>query len=171
MVTRAIAPRRRVLARPQRKRVWARQLGSFTGVTQALAQDLSLTGQFETDYGADLVGATVARTHVSLSAVTTAGTSAVAGLAVGILMRPAPIATAVAPLDPEFRHADWSYVRVFWGDPGAAGTAEQLVADIDLKSMRKMDEIGMTYELVVQSATSGSTWDVQFHANTLLLLP
>ena len=66
---------------------------------------------------------------------------------------------------------DWSYLDLQNAvETGATidGVREQL---IDLKSRRKVDEMGQTYLLVVQNNTATAAPTIRYFAHTLLMLP
>ena len=147
--------------------MWASQLQSFSNV-DGNEQSANLLSQFQSDYGADLVGSTIARTFITFRSIVVTPPQA-GGLAIGTIVAPGTIDNGdLGPVSAEARHLDWSFSRVFFYqfDPMNGIMA----GEIDNRGMRKMEEIAEFYALSVQ-ATGGDVFNLQVHARTLLLLP
>ncbi len=175
MVTRVRTARRRGPVAPSRKRVWARQNAVIVSdITQAAPQGVSLTAQFQADYGADPVGSTIVRTYVQFRATQTAGATMLAtagGLMVGLIETDIGDSGEfdVSMLAAGTRHMDWSLQKVFHPEPPLGDG--YIRGEIDIKAMRKMEEMGEAYFVVFQATAPAQTFQVEFSAATLLLLP
>ena len=155
------------MASARRKRVWASLDAALTGVDGNGAYS-NMLSQFENDYGADLVGSTIARTFINFRAIVVTP-PIMTGITIGLIktVESADV-TDLLPKSMEARHADWMLNRTYYEafDP----TNGILAGEVDIKAMRKMEELAEAYFVVFQGG-GGDVWNVQMHARTLLLLP
>lgn len=169
-------------AAPRRKMVWARQTATGSPSTVAAGQTVvfDLLSQFRAEYGgATPLGATVTRARIDLGtqAIQTAGF--VGCLTAGLIVDQA--LNAAHPLsevpDPAVEiHADWMFWRTYF--PLPAGDGDNLgitglttsAYEIDVRSQRKMEELGESLFFVVRNSTASSHL-VQVGASVLLKLP
>jgi len=155
--------RARAGGRPRRKRVWGR---FFTNSSIIAGGDVKLTplGDFETAYGANLIGATVVRLIGEIGVLSTVATVSVQH---GIMIGSATVtAGQVTPLN---RYEDWMYWDSFMS-AGAGFSAPEPMRPhrFDLHGARKLEEIDQELQWLLHSTTA-----VTFYAwvNTLVLLP
>jgi len=154
----------------RRRTTWARASGSFTPSAPGY-ETFDLLADYGTA-GGSLAGATVVRTHLLL--VDAAGGNPGDVLGVGVIRGQNTdvglnIAGAPRPIEDEFE--DWAYwnsfyrsvQNVYWEH--GTGTVFML----DLKSQRKIPELQMDYNLVLES-TAGTDL-IDWTASTLLKLP
>lgn len=176
--------RRPVGRRPRRKLVWSR-LQFDTTLTNALPGFIiNLTEPLETDMGAQLIGCTVMRIRGSYSVLDSGGTNDDTPITVvAAIRRGASTITngAVAPgaqLSSEFplgipgRHNDWMlYQPTIIYDSGAGDLAVAR-EHVDVKSMRKIDELGESLGLFLQATpAAGETVRITGVFSLLVALP
>lgn len=156
---------------PQRKMVWARNIVSTPIVAPvATGIQVNLLGQFEAEYGANLIGATVVRVRGAIFAA-----PAVAGPSACVFAtRVSNDADATAgggPIDSPY--ADWSMWEPFvFNDAGVAdqtGDSDLLGRIVDVRSMRKLEEINEQFTAWVQP--SNQAYNVSWNLSILLKLP
>ena len=158
---------------PSRKRIWARQNEVVTGTVDGVHVDL--LQEFEATYGAQLIGSTVARVRGKVSARPTldAPTNVNPFITFGaIVLNTTGVGQDVAPLDEP--HADWAFYEPCFAlnrDISTAGdfATAQVHCDVDIKSMRKIEELNQSFFLVVQSPNVD--WTVALSMSVLVLLP
>lgn len=158
----------------RRKRIWAREHNTFTLAASTLTTADLLT-DFKTAYGANAVlGATVARIRGFISVTQDGALGAVVDTALAILV---DTSTAAPSPFTDFS-TNWMYYHR-WGnqvqfvDTGNAVTTSQpwpFYFDLDVKAMRKCEELGQTLMLCVEVG-AGNPIDVTVDTSTLLLLP
>lgn len=122
---------------------------------------------FETAYGAQLIGCTIARVRLDLTVLTP---TAPGGLLYGVRVADVDQATdlAVAPTyGPGSRpHLDW----MAWGTVLTESSSARAVKEVDVRSMRKVEELGETLVLSVENAGVDSiTWGGAI--SVLVMLP
>lgn len=176
--------RRRAVSRgvsrgTRRKKVWARSANTII-VDAGQSNGLNLLGPFETEYGADLIGATVLRIRLRVFAESSPSTFN--GLFVGGLGVRVADDKQMAQLtagDPSLGpigdpHADWMMYETFT----ISGTASQREVPLtdryfDVRSMRKLDEVGQGLYLLADhdNPTAGVLGSMDFSASVLLALP
>lgn len=159
---------------PPRKRIWARETGSVTLAASA-NNSVDLMADFKTAYGANAVlGGTVARIRGEIGIYPSATLDTVASWAVGIIV--APVGFAGDPItEPD---ADWMYYKrrgykVIFKATGNAVTTSQsnpFLWELDVKSMRKLEELQQQLYLVFSNG-AGSATNIFYDASTLILLP
>ena len=162
---------------PLRKFVWARSIGQ--GVinapdTEPVGYSTDLLQQFKDAYGADPLGCTVMRIRGKV--VWSVGQDlGVVGIgAIGIR-------TFTEPLTPDEEgpltapHADWmmyqpAYTYRPTAQDGAAWYALQMY-DIDVKSNRKLEELGQGLGLFTEHNIAGVTGNIHYNLSIGLKLP
>lgn len=180
----------------RRKLIWARLAPAITSLNNTSAgiggslESQDLLSDFRTEAGLlrGPVGCTVMRVRLSINAVIQSTAPNVLpsinanGMYYGIrvfdqselTVQETIEAPAVGPqLD---RHADWMAwgrvpMKAFAGTPGVATSTGIYWVDVDVRSMRKMEELGQTLGLIVQttSAVVGGTIDQVVAATSVLL--
>jgi hypothetical protein len=159
--------------RPQRRKlVWATDnLASQTLATGAkLNRDLLANLEVA---GSSVLGATVMRIHISCGFnEATADTGQ--GGALGIIVDSAP---TVTNLDPAVAFGDdWMYLRIFGpssngrGNTTIQGTNWAWGEDVDIRSKRKIEELGEKLFLCYTNLGSGNQ-SVSFFTRALIALP
>ena len=170
----ALVPRgpvRRTAARqmPRRRLVWSRSIKSESGATSG-AYDLLEDFRLATQYGAQPLGTTITRVRGSLvlgpPSVTTP-----TGITWGLVVEDRAALATEVPKPQQERHVDW----LAWqphphvGADGITGTAN--AREIDVRSQRRLDEVGQTLWLAWDQASATVTWTVTFTLSVLLRLP
>lgn len=146
-------------------------------------QDLLQTFRTQAGITAGPVGLTVMRTRIHVGSVGFNGTNLpsneiVLGVRVfdrdeAIQAEAGPAGNWAVPTDP---HADWMAVE-YMSPQGGSSTAFLLDHHIDVKSMRKIDELGQTLGMVVSNvppndgATTGGSININVSTSVLLALP
>jgi len=153
---------------PQRRKlVWATQAVNTGAIAIGANFVVDLLAALEVA-GASTLGATVMRTHLTISSrwtTQTTGASFWAGLKVAD--RNEAVATIPLPTNTEL---DWALItQVFAHFTGAAvDTAQQTI--VDLKSKRKVEEMGTSFYLFMTNSSGvAQTYDI--FSRTLLALP
>lgn len=158
---------------PRRKLVWART-GPVENQTKtagvAGTSRTDLLAQFQTTYGAQLLGCTVMRIRGTWAYVA----------AVGDIKKPITcgirvfdeahnIATLPGPItDP---HADWMYYETLLAnEPQVAGTTYTGRSVFDVRSRRKIEELGQGLAIAFEG-NSAVAQDFWWQASVLLALP
>lgn len=160
----------------RRKFVWARCFKTGT-VPAGDSLNYALLNQFESEYGADLIGATITRIRGTMVLFPAAETATVdTTLQVGIRVftenveNPNPDVTSSGAED---EHSDWMYwkpVMLFsetFTDPYYAAARWE----IDVRSQRKMEELGQGLLLSVHNPTTGLAFQHRSHLSIGLKLP
>lgn len=156
----------------RRKMVWARHLNTGTTITVgATGTQLNLLSSFETEYGANLIGATAIRIRgVMFGTPTVAGSgSLIAGV------RVSNDADATAGNGPQSSpYADWMLYESFIFDDGGlldlTGDSQVVSRVVDIRSMRKLEEINEQLTLWLEAAGTGN-WRFTSSLSILLKLP
>jgi hypothetical protein len=154
----------------RRKRIWARSSGALQFGSGGGSEDL--LSDFELAYGAQLIGCTVARILGEISfraagASTEVNPSAFAGILVE-----EDNGNDVYPFSQ--LHADWMFWRKAYAlNRDAAGqdataAASQIHVPVDVKSMRKLDELNESLYLRFQAEDA---WNASWGLSVLVLLP
>jgi hypothetical protein len=154
---------------PARRLVWSRSIKSESAATSG-AYDLLEDFRLATQYGAQPLGTTVTRVRgylvLSSPSVTTP-----TGITWGLVVEDRAAAVAEVPKPQQERHVDW----LAWqphphvGTDGITGTAN--AREIDVRSQRKLDEVGQTLWLAWDQTSATVTWTVAFSLSVLLKLP
>jgi hypothetical protein len=160
----------------RRKRVWARE--NFELVPSGAGVDVDLLADYKTRRGITSIepGCTIGGVLLDFNVVQTNGRAAPEdGFHLGIIVEHSDPASGVPrPAPTAGLHADWMWLQ--WiGSPGLAtgattGTFPALGGPIRVRSMRRMDEVGMNLFLVGQSRGL-TAHTVTGTASTLLLMP
>ena len=155
----------------RRKVVWARStVNDLTVPTTGVVQNLLYS--FETDYGANLIGATVTRVRGLISAslnVSTGPSQMVFALRVN---SDATVALGNGPFDQP--HLDWMgwepFIFRFAGITGNEMNRDQALSRvIDIKSQRKLEEINEQLSAWVEG--NQQAWTISWNLSILLKLP
>jgi len=157
-------------SQPRRKLVWADTLVAQAAITAPQQTDL-LAG-LRAVAGAGTLGVTVVRCHISQNAVVAAGTGDNAtNVRVGLIVVPVTVeAVDIAPVtEPEL---DWMWnVRYHVGNT-AITIPHDNSTQVDIRSKRKVDEIGQTLMHVVEPELGSATsLTYRAHVRVLLMLP
>ena len=160
----------------RRKRVWARE--SFVVTPTGAGVDVDLLADYKSRRGITSIepGCTIGGILLDFNVVQTNGRAASEdGFNLGIIVENSdPAAGVPRPAATAGLHADWMWLQ--WiGSPGpaggaTAGTFQALGGPIRVRSMRRMDEVGMNLFLVGQSRGL-TAHTVTGTASTLLLMP
>jgi len=159
----------RRLAAQRRKLIWARHITENAAMTNP--QQIDLLDEFRTvNGGAQPIGSTVTRVVISYAQARVAA-SAVAGSGVIVGLIVAPTIAAQVPLPVTQPHEDWMYWKYlrYW-DAGRASQG-QAAWDFDVRSQRKMAELGQTLWFVAQAQPFVATDTFSLAASVLLRLP
>lgn len=163
-----MARRRKVSRGTPRKKVWVRHfIGESELLAGAGAYSLPLLS-FEASYGAQLLGCTILRVRADLYVESTVQS---AGYLYGLRVATADVVADLAPAPAQapgsMPHADWmAYGLITAGATGGFSHSE----DVDVRSMRKLDELNQTLLLAVENAGADAvTWAGQM--SILVALP
>jgi hypothetical protein len=156
---------------PRRRLVWSRTRSVFVGVgTSGDAVDLLTTFRSAAEYGAQPIGVTVTRVRgrIILTETTATATNDFFGLGLVVEDRNSTVAEVPKPFADD--HVDWlawmPLARV--GQDGLTGSFNSW--EIDVRSQRKLDEVGQTLWLTMDAAVT-STWSATVVLSVLLKLP
>jgi hypothetical protein len=164
-------PQRRSVARTQRRKfVWAR---SLTGELAAIGTvtESNLLADFETRYGANLIGATVARIRGVIAVrpdATPADTTVVVGVRVGSDTDTVLTGPTAQPYE------DWMLWEPFIlaaTGTGVTQTQTAMTRVVDVKSMRKLEEIGEELHIVASQTGTETATELGWALSIGLLLP
>ena len=143
----------------------------FVGVgTSGDAVDLLTQFRSAAEYGAQPMGVTITRVRgrVILSETTTVKTND--GFVWGLVVEDRNSTAAEVPKPLADDHVDW----MAWTPLARSGpdglTGEFSSWEIDVKAQRKLDEVGQTLWLSMDTAVT-STWSATFFLSVLLKLP
>ena len=151
--------------------VWARSTVNDLTVPVA-GTVVDALSSFQSDYGANLIGATVIRVRGVVSGspnVSTGPSQMVLAATVG---NATEVAAGGGPFDQPYR--DWAlwepFVFRFAGITGNEMNRDQAVSRlIDVKAMRKVEEIDEEYRFWVQA--NQQAWTISWNLSVLLKLP
>ena len=151
--------------------MWARQtLSPSASLTGASTVFLPILSGFQSAYGADPIGSTVARIRGNISlrgAVAGNSIRATIGIAV---FNGLPTTANQAPANNP--HLDWMWWQVIFIEPVVATEfAQTMQMPIDVKAMRRMDELGMDLQLAIQNTHPTDNLAYAYATSTLLALP
>jgi hypothetical protein len=139
---------------------------------------LNVLSQFTAIPGASVAGATIARTHIYI-AVTTA---VVNGDGISLLLRVddsneavagpgVPVVTAHIPSGTETPEADWMLFDQRDAHPGYSLYGPNNLWTYDVKSKRRLKEIGDTLLFGFENRDATATVGFHVHIRTLLMMP
>lgn len=164
----------------KRKLVWARTAEEQFSVAAGQFNGLNLLGAFETAYGANLIGCTIMRVRLRWAPFSAATTGQPVA-AMGVRVATEADLVSSAPTDPlgpvNDLHADWmawdtSVVSLLYGSggPGTDQPGPAMSRYIDVRSMRKVDELGQAlYALFDHVSAAAVVYSVS--ASVLVALP
>jgi len=172
---------RRMGSSSRRRLFWARFDGQQTFTTGNDGLVVNLLADFETAYGADLFGFTITRIVGNFTHASNAGTAA-AGYTLGVGLRIEDEQSvsntntdaeqiALAPQNDQF--SDWMFARVMHG--AVTGATDYALAlqesryEIDLRSQRRLDELGQSLYLMAAASREPLTSDVDFNYSLNIL--
>jgi hypothetical protein len=158
----------------RRRTTWARFQFVLVEAAPGDFQTVDLLSQFKADGGVTQ-GVTIGRTHVDL-AVSSVGTNDPGDQFAWGIMRgqitDVGINVAGAPAPSTHPYEDWA-----WWDQLSCDTDAHYfpgggnVYRLDLKSMRKLPELQMGYNLVMENISAAANFAVSVTGSVLLLLP
>lgn len=149
--------RRRTVTRrqlPQRKFIWAREVITGNIVPAEDSTFANLLSDFQAEYGANLIGATVMRIRGRLEFFPASTATAVSAAAIKVESESVAFQAAVLDAHGPFMnlHDDWmAYEPLIFRGTGA------VTWDVDVKSNRKLEELGETLVLSVSNPIVGVT--------------
>lgn len=170
---------RRFAPTARRKLIWARDEDTALSPVPATGQAHDLLAQFRTDGGSTL-GCTVTRVRVDLR-LEWLGLSRSSALTLGVIVDQLQSSVLEPPAPGEEPHADWMYWRrvpqipefsaaLQTGDPALTVLHTSLV--LDVRSQRKMEELGQTVYICFDPTLAGAgTLGVSWGSSVLLKLP
>lgn len=163
-------PRRR--RAPLRKFVWARSVGVLSDATPAA----DLLGQFQQEYGAQLLGATVVRTRGFIVPTPSPGSGDNVFGVIGMIVEgDDDLAQTQGVLPQDRPHDDWMVWHPYWMFEGTGAAALANAANsfwtVDFKSARKIEELGQGLHLWKGDYTGSAVHGVRFDLSVGLKLP
>ncbi|WP_157034563.1 hypothetical protein [Corynebacterium jeddahense] len=153
---------------PRRKMIWVRDVGASPAATPTGATDL-LTDFRALNGGAQPLGVTVTRMRGRLAAQVSASPTFLTDMTVGAIVLPRTIPAADIPTPVTDLHADWLMWQPMDGLGQGAASAAGFSVEIDVRSQRKMDEVGETLWLAWEG--TGLTTSLAWSISTLVKLP
>lgn len=174
--------RTRRVTRKRRRLIWARSFNS--GTTEAASVDpaftapltFNLLSTFETNYGANLVGITVMRIrgHYAILGANTDTVAVRAGIRVGDGQDFTTVSSDEDLYNPATNggaFSDWMSFEVMGSTPGYVNPDAQYRL-VDVRSMRKIDELGQQLGLQVSGrADAAEDFVFAYDLSILLALP
>jgi len=143
-------------------------------VADSVGGGTDLLAEFEINYGAQLIGCTVARVRGKITARPQVATTPANPFLIfgALVMNEEGAGVDVYPISEP--HADWMFYEpcfVLNRDVSTAGdfSTSQVHCEVDIKSMRKIEELNQSLLLRAQSPDVG--WDVSVSLSVLVLLP
>jgi len=151
---------------PRRQRVWARSFSIGQGVTDpALPIIVDLFSQYRA-LGGNTQGATVGRVRGEVDTIRSAGAGTHPLMFVGLIV--APSSVDAVDIQPSTNPAlDWMLWTI--QTPGSVAFGDRLT--LDIRGMRKLDELGQLLWLVLEPKDVVDDFNVEWSISTLLLLP
>ena len=171
LVPRGRTTRTAVRQMPRRRLVWSRTRSVFVGVgTTGDGVDLLTNFRTAGEYGAQPLGVTITRVRGRIILTETTGVLTNDFFGLGLIVEDRNSTAAEVPKPFADEHADWlawmPFSRV--GQDGITGTFNSW--EIDVRSQRRMDEVGQTLWLTMDAAVT-STWSATVVLSVLLKLP
>ena len=128
-------------------------------------------GPFNTAYGADLVGATIVRVRgIVRTASTNVGQGAILAAAVMAQTNRTVDSATEGPINQPY--ADWFVYEPFVTDGASTSNTEVCARKVDIKAMRKLEELGdaayLFYAFGLGNSVSAT---IQWHLSIGLKLP
>jgi len=157
---------------PRRKKVWADEQTADIGFAEDALRSEDLLSDFVTA-GGSTQGVTVARTVLDLVWTINEAHTFNEKLTIGFIKGTKATADVADPvLEP---YADWAYIKTLYaGENGLVAGDSPNHLSLDVRSMRKIDEVGETWWLIFKGSapnTATATYDVRARCRTLLILP
>jgi len=152
---------------PRRRLVWART-DYVSGALTSDAVDLLAAFRTAAQYGAQPIGITIARVHIVGDLSTGSGADGIVG---GLMIDDRNHAVADIPRPMADEGQDWMMFQP-WplvGESGRTGTSVKVSADV--RSQRRLDEVGQTLWLSWDSRSATLTYQLQLWVSVLLRLP
>lgn len=169
--------RRARMAPPRRKLIWARSIDVMApALVPAAGTAVDLLAQFRADGGSTL-GSTVTRVLLDFQVLWSNDITTTDRVGVGVIVDQLQTDETEVPRPGVEPHADWMYWRMTGVSPQdlaitPSSTAVQSAWAVDVKSQRRMEELGQTLWLVMDPTFGGATTlSVQCNASVLLRLP
>ena len=156
---------------PRRRLVWSRSRNVFVGVgTSGDGVDLLTQFRSAAEYGAQPIGTTITRVRGRLILQETTATPTNDFFGLGLVVEDRNATSAEVPKPFADDHVDWLAWLPFarFGQDGITGLAVSW--EIDVRSQRKLDEVGQTLWLTMDAAVT-STWSATVVLSVLLKLP
>ena len=158
---------------PARRLVWVRQSFILNPVdqTNGAAKDLLETFRTAAEYGAQPMGTTITRVRGQLLLSEITAVAANDAFTWGLIVEDRSSTLAQLPLPDDQEHVDWLAWQpcAAFGESGRAGSWVRY--EIDVKSQRRLDEIGQTLWLVCDARFPGASYNAIFSLSVLLKLP
>ena len=153
--------------------MWADLTIADVGFAENTLRSNDLLADYVTAGGAHQ-GVTVARTIIDLIWTINEAHTFNESFTVGLLKGTTSTADVADPITEPY--ADWAYIKTFYaGDNGGALVSADAPNphSLDVRSMRKVDEIGETWWLIFKgiAPATAATYDFRARVRTLLLLP
>lgn len=171
-------PRQRSRSSTRRKLIWARQPAVDGNIPVGGTTQVDLLANFETLYGAQLIGCTVMRIRGKVSvasAVSAPATSAPLPSVMGILVTNGTVipGTVAGPIASPYE--DWMMYDSAYLSHGseliAPGLPSLALVEFDVKSMRKIDELQQRLLWVIQNHPGAPLRNFNLTTSVLLALP
>lgn len=158
--------------RPTRKFVWARQEGIITNVAVDGVTRTALLSDFETLYGAQLIGCTIVRIRGLIGVRPVTAASSFNSVRAAVQVEPNPSGAPVVADGPYGgEHNDWMLFEPFHTASGV-GNSEVDGRVIDVRSSRKLEELNQGLFLYFGTrSTNTSAVDVVFDLSIGIKLP
>lgn len=176
----AVRRRRYSAGTARRKLIWARSTSLDAAPAPAAGVAHDLLAQFRTDGGSSL-GATVTRVRIDYTLVWTLDAATAIPfnqLAVGVIVDQLQLDQTEVPRPGDEEHADWMYWRRHTAVPefsaltGTAGVTVTGSWSVDVRSQRKVEELGQTLWFVMDPTyTASNVLSYRANASVLLKLP
>jgi hypothetical protein len=163
-------------SRNRRRTVWATVTATHSVPAANGYDSIDLLAQYKAAVGADTAGITIARMHLRViptTGLTAIGNNFVHGI---VVSETNDLGTNVvgAPRPAADLHLDWMYWDWMYNDSQGSGLTELDSGQqrIDIKSKRKMHQVGQTLLHVVQvPASAAFPTAIQVTGRILLMLP
>ena len=146
----------------RRKLVWARSITSNLVLAGNGTTNDPLLADFQTTYGAQLIGCTVVRIRGWLKVSSTLPEDEFVVVGIRVITDTETLPAAAGPIvDP---HADWMYYDVLQEGSLDGGRY------FDVKAMRKIDELGQGLSMIFEHAGATAT-NIDLVVSVLVALP
>jgi len=158
---------------PRRKRVWADSQIIDTGFAESALRSNDLLNGYRAA-GGSTNGVTVQRTIIDIVWTINEAHTFADDLTLALIKGTTATADVADPVLEQY--ADWAWIQTSYaGESHGLVTADAAMhLHIDTSTMRKIDEIGETWWLIIKGTapqTADATYDYYARVRTLLLLP